>query len=377
MALVRLRSLLVAAFVLLLGATAAVGPALAQAKVGKKHPHVAARRSLGNPGGGAGSIYWGALVGDQITGRQVPWDMGAASKLEGMLGKSMSLLHFMAPFAHCSSSGCSYYRFPDEEMQAIRDRGAIPFFSWSSQAIPSTLEQPDFQLGDVIGGRYDEFIRGWAKDAKSWGHPFFLRFNWEMNGDWFPWAEEANGNHRGEYVTAWRHVHDIFTDVGVTNATWVWCPNVDFGDKLQDLASLYPGDSYVDWTCLDGYNSGTNPVKHDRWRSFDEIYNPTYHEILETIAPSKPMAIGEIGVSEQGGSKARWISETLSALPARYPRIRAFVWLDKFEDGLDWPIETSPSAIEAFRAGLRHPAYAPARFSTYSAGGAIRPTGRP
>jgi hypothetical protein len=365
----------VLAFALLLGALSVAEPASVQAKSGRKHPHIAARRSLSNPGGGAGSIYWGALVGDQITGRQVPWDMSAASKLEGMLGKSMSLLHFMAPFAHCSSSGCSYYRFPDEEMQAIRDRGAIPFFSWSSQAIPSTLEQPDFQLGDVISGRYDEFIRGWAKDAKSWGHPFFLRFNWEMNGDWFPWAEEANGNHRGEYVTAWRHVHDIFTDVGATNATWVWCPNVDFGDKLQDLASLYPGDSYVDWTCLDGYNSGTNPVKHDRWRSFDEIYNPTYHEITETIAPSKPMAIGEIGVSEQGGSKARWISEMLSALPARYPRIRAFVWLDKFEDGLDWPIETSSSAVEAFAAGLRHPAYASARFSTYSASRAIRPLG--
>src|ERR1043165_5105098 len=77
----------------------------------------------------AGSIYWGAAIGDQLTGDEAPWDMRAATKLEGMLGKSMSLIHFMAPFAHCSSSGCSYYRFPAEEMQRVRNHGAIPFFS--------------------------------------------------------------------------------------------------------------------------------------------------------------------------------------------------------------------------------------------------------
>ncbi len=321
----------------------------------------------------AGSIYWGAAVGDQLTGDEAPWDMRAATKLEGMLGKSMSLIHFMASFSHCSSSGCSYYRFPAEEMQTIRNHGAIPFFSWSSQSIPSRLVEPDFELSDVIEGRYDDFIRQWAREARRWGHPFFLRFNWEMNGDWFPWAEGVNGNRPGESVAAWRHVHDIFGEVGATNATWVWCPNVDIGDDLRGLASLYPGDSYVDWSGLDGYNSGANPGKDDHWRSFDEIYGRTYRELTQKIAPGKPIAIGEIASSEQGGSKARWIREMLGALPARYPRIRALVWLDKFEGELDWPIETSPSAVAAFAAGLRNPAYAGARFGSYSAPRAIRP----
>jgi hypothetical protein len=321
----------------------------------------------------AGSIYWGAAIGDQLTGDEAPWDMRAAAKLEGMLGKSMSLIHFMAPFSHCSSSGCSHYRFPAKEMQTIRKHGAIPFFSWSSQSIPSRLHEPDFELSDVIGGRYDNFIRHWAKEARRWGHPFFLRFDWEMNGDWFPWAEGVNGNRPGEYVAAWRHVHDIFTEVGATNATWVWCPNVDLGDNLRGLASLYPGDAYVDWTGLDGYNSGTNPGRDDHWRSFDELYSRTYRELVEKIAPGKPIAIGEIGSSERGGSKAHWIREMLRALPARYPQIHALVWLDKFEGRLDWPIETSRSAVAAFRVGLRNPAYAGAHFSSYSAARAIRP----
>ena len=174
-----------------------------------------------------------------------------------------------------------------------------------------------------------------------------------MNGDWFPWAEDANGNRPGEYVRAWRHVHDLFGEVGAANPIWVWCPNVDFEDKFRDLASLYPGKAYVDWTCLDGYNSGTNPAKGDRWRSFDQLYEHSYREIVDRIAPGKPMVLGEIASSEQGGSKAQWIADMFRALPVRYPKVRGLVWFDKFENGMDWPIETSPGAIEAFAAGIR------------------------
>jgi mannan endo-1,4-beta-mannosidase len=333
----------------------------AVAESGKFRGHVSLQRSLGQAKKRTSTrrpILWGALISDQINGRQVPWHMGGATALEAMLGKRMSLIHFMAPFSHCSDSGCSHYSFPAREMQTIRNHGAIPFFSWSSQAIPSTEEQPDYQLSDVISGRYDSFIHDWARDAKRWGRPFFLRFNWEMNGDWFPWAEGANGNRRGEYVRSWRHVHQIFEEVGATNARWVWCPNVDFEDSLQDLSSLYPGDAYVDWTCLDGYNSGTNLAKRDRWRTFDQLYERTYREIVETVAPAKPMVIGEIASSEQGGSKAQWIAETLHALPTRYPKIRGLVWFDKFENGMDWPIETSQGAIDAFGAGIRNRFYA-------------------
>ena len=66
----------------------------------------------------------------------------------------------------------------------------------------------------VIDGTYDGYIRYFAQKAKEWGHPFFLRFNWEMNGFWFPWSEGVNGNKSGEFVAAWRHVHDIFTAEG-------------------------------------------------------------------------------------------------------------------------------------------------------------------
>jgi len=320
---------------------------------------------------GAGApLYWGATIGEQITGEQAPWDMDAVSSFEGMAGKGASLVNFFGPFANCSGSKCSFYKFPTEPMENIREHGSIPVYSWSSQSIPSSLNEPDFQLGDVIEGDYDAYIREFAEDARDWGHPFFLRFNWEMNGNWFPWSEGVNGNQSGEYVAAWRHVHDIFDAVGADNVSWVWCPNVDSAHKLQtSLAANYPGDDYVDWTGLDGYNWG--PSKGG-WISFSQLYGATYHEITDTIAPGKPLMIGEMGSTENGGSKANWISQALAEIPTAFPNIRAMLWFDTFDDGMDWPIETSDSATGAFAAGVQAPAYQGNSYADLPAG-AIAP----
>jgi hypothetical protein len=324
----------------------------------------------------AHSIFWGAWIGNQLTGEQPPWDMSAATKFEEMAGKKLSILNFSAPFANCPTSGgaCSFYNFPVNEMNAIRAHGAIPFYSWASQSIPSTRTEPNFQLSDVISGTYDSYIRKFAEAAKAWGHPFFLRFNWEMNGGWFPWSEGVNGNKSGEYVTAWRHVHDIFTAVGATNVSWVWCPNVDPTNDFQNLESLYPGDKYVDWTGLDGYNWGTNPAKPDRWRSFDQLYKSTYDTIVNTVAPSKPLMISEIGSTEDGGSKAAWIQDALAKIPTSYPKIRGVLWFEQFDDGMDWPIETSSSATSAFAAGIQNPAYAENSFGSLGFGPVLPPS---
>jgi cell division septation protein DedD len=317
------------------------------------------------PAAKPGSIYWGAWIGDQLTGNQAPWDMNAVTKFEQLAGKNLSIVNFSAPFANCSSS-CSFYNFPATEFSNIRSHGAIPLFSWGSQSIPlpSNLSEPNFQLSDLISGRYDSFIRSFATAAKNWGHPFFLRFNWEMNGNWFAWMEGVNGNQTGESVTAWRHVHDIFTEVGATNAKWVWCPNVDPDHRFRSLSSVYPGDQYVDWTGLDGYNAGTNPNKPDRWRTFDQLFKSSYEQIVNTIAPSKPMMVSEVGSTESGGSKATWIREMLSSIPVSYPKVRGLVWFDKNEGGMDWPIESSTSATSAFASGIQDPSYAVNQFGS-------------
>ena len=320
-------------------------------------------------------LYWGAWIGSQLTGTEPPYDMRAVSRFERIVGKKVSLLEWSIPFADCSRSPCSYFGFPQTEMSKVRRHGAIPFLSWGSSGLgfnPPAI-QPPFQLRDVARGHFDGYIRGFARAAKRWGHPFFLRFNWETNGDWFPWGIHTNGNRPSQFVPAWRHVRRIFRRVGARNATWVWCPYVDPQHK-DSLRALYPGGRYVDWTCLDGYNWAHSAANPHPWQSFRELFRSSYRRVLK-IAPHKPMVLGEVASSDFGGNKARWISRMLRQVPRRYHRVRGLIYFDVNDRGTHWPLETSRRVIRAFRHGIARHAYAPGRFRRIRAR-PIRPPGR-
>ncbi len=322
------------------------------------------------------SVYWGAYVaGGQYGRTDAPWDSGALERFEANAGKKVSLVEWGQAWYECSST-CGLRPFRADLLEKIRRHGAIPVLSWDSKHERSGPSDPEFSLSAIIGGRYDEFLRNWALGAKRWGHPFFLRFDWEMNTNSVPYSEHSNGNSPGQFVQMWRHVHDVFTQVGARNATWVWCPNLDYATAVRPLRSLYPGDKYVDWTCLDGYNWGTNPADPKGWKSFDASFGPTYDAVTRSIAPSKPLMVGETGSSEYGGSKPAWITDMLTKqLPHKYRRVKAVAWFNKNVDGEDWIIESSQAATAAFGRGIGLRRYASNRFRRL-AGSPIRPLGR-
>jgi beta-mannanase len=288
-------------------------------------------------------------------------------------GKTMSIIHFGQPWFDCSTSPCTPYTFPYGPMNNIRAAGAIPMLSWSSQSMQSGVTDPQFTLAKIINGDYDSFITQFAEAAKSWGHPFFLRFDWEMNGTWFPWSEGVNGNTAGQFVQMWRHVHDIFTAVGATNVTWVWCPNVS--QSPANLAELYPGHGYVDWTGLDGYNYG--PAGPDgssytgqgaTWSTFDQLFRGSY-DALAAMAPTKPIMIGETASVVDGGSKAQWLTDMLNELSSpTYAQVGALVYYDRVDGSYNWPLTSSTSAAQAFAAGIQSPAYQAGTYGGLGAG---------
>ncbi|HEX3042923.1 MAG TPA: glycosyl hydrolase [Solirubrobacterales bacterium] len=320
-------------------------------------------------------LYWGAWIGDQITGTKAPWDMGGVAYLEQLLGRGMSLIEFSSPWHECDHKACHFYKFPSEAVDNIRGHGSIPVYSWGSESsAPVGAEKPEFRLADIAAGRYDDYIATFATEARDWGHPFFLRFDWEMNGNWFPWSEVASGIGPSRYVAAWRHVHDVFTAVGATNATWVWCPYAVTANRLKKapLKSLYPGNSYVDWTCLDAYNWGSKAANPRPWRSFSEIIDPAYSELAKKVAPGKPMMLGEFATSSYGGHKGAWVRDLFEQLPRKYRRVRALVYFDAVDRAADWPLELSPPAAKAFARGIRKGRYGTNRFGQL-AGGPIPP----
>lgn len=264
--------------------------------------------------------------------------------------KDVSIINNFDSWTDTASSTNGTQAFPTTEMNNIRSHGSIPMFTWQPQNGSQGVTQ-SFTLANIINGAYDTYITSWAAAAKSWGHPFFLRLAHEMNGTWYPWCASVNGNSAAQYVQMWQHVHDIFTSVGATNVTWVWCVNVIPGMPTP-INQLYPGDNYVDWLALDGYNRLANP-----WQDFSAIAATTMTQ-LTNIAPGKPIMVAETGCNQTNNpteTKAQWFLNALTNyLPAVQPRIKAWVYFNSTNtsDGNDWRITDPANAVTGYQQGI-------------------------
>jgi len=141
-----------------------------------------------------------------------------------------------------------------------------------------------------------------------------------MNGSWYPWGLGVNGNTAAQYITMWRKVVTAFRMAGASNVRWVWCPNVD----QATMAQFYPGDDYVDWIALDGYNKGA--VNGNTWITFQNMLISSYNQICAIT--TKPLMIAETASNETGGDKPQWIRDMFAMIPTAFPRIRAVIWYD-------------------------------------------------
>jgi hypothetical protein len=234
--------------------------------------------------------------------------------------------------------------FPAKGCRIVGEIGAAPVIAlelWRWGRHPSN------QLPDIRDGDYDDFFRKWAEGARDFGKQVFLRFGFEMNGDWFTWGDQPD-----VFVAAWRRIHAIFREVGADNVLWVWTPNcvsIPRG-KGNAIPLYYPGDEFVDWVGLDGYNFGDHHDRWHAWEGFDAIFGDGL-ALLEERYPGKPIMIGEFACAPgPPGRKAAWIQDAYRCLRAD-PRIRAAVWfnLDKRDESEpNWLIRSDPGALDAF-----------------------------
>ncbi|MFI5931933.1 glycoside hydrolase family 26 protein [Actinoplanes sp. NPDC051494] len=201
------------------------------------------------------------------------------------------------------------------------------------------VEPNDIAFDDIINGRYDTLLRKRADAAGALGKQFFLDFAAEMNGD-----EGWGGHNPAKYIAAWRHIHDIFVARGATNVVWVWCPNNEDAPGSPPAMKYYPGDQYVDWTGIDGYNWGTSDPDFV-WQSFRDDFAYLYPKLA---AKGKPIIIAETASDEAGGSKAAWIDGVVPTLRTTYPLIKAVVWFDVDKER-HWQITSSSSAQAAYQ----------------------------
>ena len=237
---------------------------------------------------------------------------------------------------------------PIADLNAVDARGATSLVTWEPWLWSGNgANQPAYSLDRIAAGDFDAYISQWGTALASWGKPVMLRFAHEMNGNWYPWAESANGNGPGDYVAAWRHVHDVVAATGATNVQWVWAPNVPYWGSTP-LAGLYPGAGYVDVVALDGYNWGTSQG-WSSWTSPSALFGDGLSQ-LRSLAPGKQILVTETASAEAGGSKADWNTALVSYLNAQ-PDVTGFVWFHHNKE-VDWRINSTTASANALTAAL-------------------------
>ena len=204
--------------------------------------------------------------------------------LEEALGRKMDINnHYHGGWEDIAEDGLSWLEYWDVE------NGRIPLVGWGCH-----------DSNKIISGAEDDIIRRTAQQMKAFGHEFFMRYCWEMDGS------RKQGTVKGpkQFVAAWQRMYRIFQEEGATNVIWTWTANAaGFKDKRKYSNNeppgpyFYPGDEYVDWVAADGYNWGVSKRNQgDRWRQVLEIFDEF---MIFARTTSKPIMIGEYGAQEQ------------------------------------------------------------------------------
>lgn len=260
--------------------------------------------------------------------------------------------------------------FPKEACLVLHRKGIIPLIGmmpWST--LQQNKKETKYTLDRIIKGDFDKELQLYAHEVAALGFPVMIEFGPEANGAWFPWSAVWNGGAEKRqygdsdipdgperFRDAYRHIVSLFRAEGVSNVTWVFhLASAPWPDKEWNAPRYYyPGDEWVDWIGVSVYGR----LRSGEAKPFHVILKKIYPQ-LTALSPKKPLAILEMGVSEERGKrdKAEWIALAFSHLKAgAYPRIKAVSWWNKIyrpdRSRSYLEVDSSPSSLSAYREAV-------------------------
>ena len=219
---------------------------------------------------------------------------------ETALGRPLDVIE---RYYDMSGTGNSIFPTQAEEQLA---RHHLLLYSWSPAVWSAHTTQYPWSV--IASGSLDRsIIVPEAKRLQAFHHTVFLTFEAEPDGN-----VPAQGS-AAQYVAAWRHVHDVFAQQGVSNVVWVWTTDGYLPNKTT-IAALYPGNAYVDWIGYDPYNYYT--CHHAAWQSFSQTVGPFYRWLMANRF-GKPIMLAEFGSAADPadpGREASWFRGIVPAL---------------------------------------------------------------
>ncbi|MBN2188534.1 MAG: hypothetical protein JW699_03690 [Chitinispirillaceae bacterium] len=235
--------------------------------------------------------------------------------------------------------------FPATVVAINAARGIRTVISLNIKSLSLDSARNDTLLREISLGIWDSTLAAFATAAAQSGADLYLRFGYEMNGEWFPW-----GGSPSDYVSAWNHAYGVFRGRGADNVRWVFSPNILWEDLTfsGNILPYYPGDSVVDIVGLDGYNRGDNYDQWHRWRPFREIFGPSLHG-MKTLG--KPLWITEIGCVTEP-RRPGWIEEALLFMDIN-PCVDAMLWFNAHKPSSpDYRLESDSASLSLMQRWL-------------------------
>lgn len=211
-----------------------------------------------------------------------------------------------------------------------------------------SIDSPPWK--QVAAGRHDREIVAQARAFKALRAPVLLTLNHE------PEEEGRRMGTPAQYRAAWRHWVDIYRRVGVSNVSFTSIMLAySFRHGAEVAQSYYPGDAYVDWIGVDGYN-WFNVCQDTAWRDFASVFSDFR---VWAARHHKPIFIAEVASTEDRHDptrKADWIRDMGRTLK-RWPQVKAVAWFEHYptpeQNDCRFRVVSSPQSLRAWQAFVR------------------------
>jgi hypothetical protein len=217
-------------------------------------------------------------------------------------------------------------------VRTIVATGAIPMLE---------LEPYDASFAKIASGGEDSWLSRYARAVSSLHSPVIMSFAPEANGTWYPWGYPHESP--GAFVSAWRHVVNVFREAGVRSVKWAWIVNVQFAGS-ENIRLLWPGSAFVNILGLDGYFIAPT--------TFQDFFGPSI-VVMRSLSPD-PLLITETAAAPTVG-KVRALGQLTGGV-AQYG-LAGFVWFDVRQHGSrtrqDWTLEDERGALQLYSSDVK------------------------
>jgi len=293
------------------------------------------------------------------------WKMDQVRAMEAWQGKKHAVVNLFTDWCYRTKTLDNLFK---QQLPNIWANGNVPVVSWEPYLCSPTATPNDVEVR-AARGDYDAYLHAWADRMKAFvsgpdgslgtedDRRVYIRLAHEMNGDWYPWGAAVGGDSASAYVLMWQRVRTIFWQKGLDASAvqWIWAVNhEDVG--MARAEDYYPGDAYVDWIGIDGYNWGASQ-SWSSWRTPEEVFAPMVERLRGfTIAAPKPLALTETASTSATpgkvdvAAKSQWITQLFTYATASTTGARMIVWFNEDKEA-DWAVFGGANGDETYRSG--------------------------